>query len=218
MDVKIGGRELLLRADASLIYGGMVTALCKPPAKQFTNGLSRCTCQLKTIFYLLPLRIDYHNEGKYYTNLYEIDGKVSVWSANDTVATVVCEGELKSRDFETCGVKYSLTYEFFADELIKRIKLRCDPDQLRKITVVEPIVKNAETEFIQKSSHIVTIKTNNGAWEFKVLNGNGELLLGIDEEKYWCPFPSLECYPISIKLSESAEITYGLKRIISEQK
>mgnify|MGYP000035214419 CR=1 FL=1 len=169
---------------------------------------------------LLPLtpRIDYHNEGKYYTNLYEINGKVSVKSANDTIATIVCEGELKSRDFETCGVKYSLTYEFFADELIKRIKLRCDPDQLRKITVVEPIVKNAETEFIQKSSHVVMIKTNNGTWEFKVLNGNGELLLGIDEEKYWCPFPSLECYPISIKLSKSAEITYGLRRIISEQK
>lgn len=161
---------------------------------------------------LLPLtpRIEYYENEEYYTNLYEINGKLSLHSGKGVIISVSCRGSLKSRNFENSGINYILTYEFYSRKLVKRLKLECEQYQLKGIKVIEPIVKDPDVRFVKKNRYTVLIEKNNETWIFQLLSGRGELFLGVDEEKYWCPFPSIECFPISIGSIKSREITYAI--------
>ena len=161
---------------------------------------------------LLPLtpRIDYYENGKYYTNLYEISGKLSIHSDKEVLVSVSCRGSLKSRNFEDSGINYILTHEFYSRKLIKRLKLKCEQYQLKGIRVIEPIVKDPEVKFTKRNAHTVLIEKGDETWVFQLLSGRGEITLGVDEKKYWCPFPSIECFPISIDSIKSTEIVYAI--------
>lgn len=159
---------------------------------------------------LLPLtaRIECYEDENYYTNLYETNCKISIENESDAIAEVGCKGELKSRDFQTCGIEYSLTYKFFADKVVKRLRLHSSSP--KKVTVVEPIVKNRGVKFIQKDARTILIKAKEKTLKFKILSPGAELLLGVDEDRYWYPFPSLRCCPISIVLDTPTEIVYEI--------
>ena len=161
---------------------------------------------------LLPLtpRIDYFKNGEYYTNLYETSGKLSLHSSEEATISVSCRGNLKSRNFEDSGINYTLIYDFYDRKLVKRIKLKCEQYKLKGIKVIEPIVKDPSTRFIKRNKYTVLIEKNNETWVFQLLSGRGEVTLGVGEEKYWCPFPSIECFPICIDSIESTEIAYAI--------
>lgn len=53
-------------------------------------------------------------------------------------------------------------------------------------------------KFFMDGKNRVVIKGGKKEFVFEIQNGDGELVLGKDEEKYWCPFPAVKCYPIEL--------------------
>jgi hypothetical protein len=155
---------------------------------------------------LLPLtpRIESKILGVYHTNLYESEGSFSIEEETDYIE-VSYSGLLKSRRLlprcisTSPGIiSYTLTHRFYKDCVEKKVSIN-RPSNF-PIIIVEPMVKNPGVTFEKNKASVVAIRHKDSFWQFRVENSDisYELKGGIDESKYWCPFPSLECYPISI--------------------
>ncbi len=143
---------------------------------------------------LLPLtpRIECMIDGVRYTNLFEANGTMRFDRIPNGFAVTV-SGELRDANGKTSAVGYVLTHRFYQDRLVKHFELTCATK--RAVTLVEPFVNDPGTTFTRRSSTEFEIHPPDSAlWR---LSARGATLrAGENPERYWCPFPAVECYPI----------------------
>ena len=149
---------------------------------------------------LLPLtpRIECTRGGVYYTNLYEAGGKMTVVEESNDIKVAV-SGELRDVSGRTSGITYTLTHRFYPGRIQKEFLIRSP--QAQSIRIVEPIVKAAGVTFARSTDERVLIRQRQGpTWSCAVTEHSAACLLsiGLDGEKYWSPFPAVECQPITV--------------------
>jgi len=162
----------------------------------------------------LTPRIEFTDSNGYYTNLYEFDSHMELREANGEYI-VKTFGELKDRNRWEGGVAYTLTHKFSDDYIEKSIKLRYH-GQMPVISIVEPIIQNPTTRFNKIDERTVEILGGSKEFVFELVNGEGVIELGNNNEKYNQPFPALKGYPIIINVKPandeiSKEIIYRIK-------
>jgi hypothetical protein len=152
---------------------------------------------------LLPLtpRIEFKTETGYYTNIFEDSASMNV-SKDKNNTKVSATGMMKTITGVKSKTDYSLTNRFYDLSLTKEYTIGGEAQQYR---IIEPIVKDPGTTFnlINDSTVIIKTTSSNTEWVLKVI-GNTipyKITLGTDAEKYWCPFPGVEAYPILITFS-----------------
>jgi hypothetical protein len=113
-------------------------------------------------------------------------------------------------------VAYRITHRFYRDHLAKEFTVTSP--QALAVRIVEPFVNDVGTVFTAASPRRVTIQPAGGpAWALEVTASpaGGTLALGTDAAKYWCPFPAVECYPVTLEFSTTAneparvQLTFG---------
>lgn len=156
---------------------------------------------------LLPLtpRIECFLGNIYYTNLYDADIPKLVVQQQSDCHEVVATGKLTSRKGAHCGIQYRLVHKFYADYVKKEITV--EPSNVSTIIyIIEPIVNDRKTSFVKIEPGAVRISPASGnRLLFRVTNGTQPYLinLGLHHDKYWCPFPGIECFPVSIEFDVS---------------
>jgi len=160
----------------------------------------------------LTPRIECVIDGVTYTNLFEADGTMSVRREGDAVAVSVT-GRLRDAAGRPgdVDVAFTLTHRFFADRLVKRFELRAATDCA--IRLVEPFVDEPGTAFALPTPAAAEIRPPAGpAW--KLTARGATLRAGADRERYWCPFPAVECYPlvadVSLRANQPATVELAL--------
>jgi hypothetical protein len=162
---------------------------------------------------LLPLtpRIEFNSGSSYYSNIFEADANMNVVREADNISVKV-SGNMMNINGNKSKVKYSLTNRFYDSYLTKEITVEGNNQSFR---IIEPIVKDKGTTFHLKNDSTVIIKTFSSTieWELKVTNSTlpYKLTLGTDQEKYWCPFPAVEAYPIIISFNTVSEAAQTVK-------
>jgi hypothetical protein len=115
---------------------------------------------------------------------------------------ITTSGEMKTSEGAKSNIKYSLTHRFYADYLTKEISVSGANQSFR---IVEPIVKDPGTTFSLQNDSTVIIRTasSKSEWKLQVTNSTApfHITLGTDADKYWCPFPGVEAFPIIISFS-----------------
>lgn len=169
---------------------------------------------------LLPLtpRIEFVNDTSYYSNVFEASGTMNVIKESDHIK-VVTTGNMQTIKGTKSNVNYSLTNRFYDAYLTKEITVE---GASQKYKIIEPIVKDKGTTFYLKNDNTVCIKTasSNAEWELKIINSTVpfKITLGIDEAKYWSPFPGVEAYPITINFSTISSAPQTVKLLIRKTK
>jgi hypothetical protein len=158
---------------------------------------------------LLPLtpRIETTINGVYYANLFETDAQMTA-EQKDGFVEVKTTGELRSADGRSSGVAFELTHQFYPRSIKKIFKLQSAKSI--DVRVVEPFVKHAGMHVVAAGDRAVAIMSGQeGGWRLAVgpTSTPVELRLGADAEKYWCPFPSVECIPVVASFSAGSEPT-----------
>jgi len=170
---------------------------------QYVRGEPMHMPVLENIICLTP-RIEFTNEQGYFTNLYECDGRISVASDDDAVATISTSGALSNEHYLQGGVSYIWTHKIFDDAIEKMVQLRYH-DRYPEISIVETIVHEPDMIFEQVDNKTVLIKGGKREFRFEILQGDVEIEMGKDEANFWYPFPSLKCYPIVLKVIKGEE-------------
>jgi hypothetical protein len=149
---------------------------------------------------LLPLtpRIEFKNATGYYSNIFEDSAAMNV-SKDKYTTKVSVSGKMKTITGVKSKTDFSLTNRFYDSYLTKEYTISGEAQQY---SIIEPIVKDPGTTFLQINDSTVIIKTTSSKdeWILKVI-GNTltyKITLGTDVEKYWCPFPGVEAFPIMI--------------------
>ena len=162
---------------------------------------------------LLPLtaRIEFTSDSSYYSNIFEANASMNVVGDVDNIR-VTTTGSMQSIKGYKSKVNYSLTNRFYESYLTKEITVEGNSQAFR---IIEPIVKDQGSTFYLKNDSTVIIKTTSSKteWELKITNSTipYKLTLGTDAEKYWCPFPALEAYPIIISFNTVSEAAQTIK-------
>jgi hypothetical protein len=159
---------------------------------------------------LLPLtpRIECNVDSNYFSNIFEDVAMMNIDKESDNVK-VSTAGNMKTTNGTKSKVNYNLTHRFYADYLTKELTVKGESQEFR---LIEPIVNDPGTTFHLKNDSTVIIKTraSKAEWELKVTSSTVpfRISLGTDSEKYWCPFPAVEAFPIIISfktVSNSAQ-------------
>jgi hypothetical protein len=156
---------------------------------------------------LLPLtpRIEFNADSSYYSNIFEDSASMSADKEADHIK-VSASGEMKTINGTNSKINYSLTHRFYADYLTKEITVSGDNQSVR---IIEPIVNDFGTTFSLKNDSTVIIKTESSKseWELCVTGSTVpfHISLGTDTEKYWCPFPGVEAFPVIISFNTVSE-------------
>ncbi|MBK8946335.1 MAG: hypothetical protein IPM32_13850 [Ignavibacteriae bacterium] len=145
----------------------------------------------------LTPRIELKTKDGYFTNLYEFDSRIVSEKIADNNFKVTTYGELKNNKWEAVGIAYKLSHTFKNNTITKNIELRYH-DYSDTVFVVEPIIQYPNVEFEKLDSKNVDISSQNKSFQFKILQGDFELILGEEKENYWSPYPALRAYPIKI--------------------
>lgn len=156
---------------------------------------------------VLPLtpRIEFENDDGYFTNLYEFDGRMTVEPGKDgTTAVVTTSGELCDHTFLPGGVAYTLEHKFKDCGIEKTVRLRYH-DGRRDVRLVEPFVFQNGMSLKKYGPNMVKIVSPQKSFVFRLLEGDGELVVGRNADKYWAAFPSLRAFPIEIVVKYSKE-------------
>jgi len=162
---------------------------------------------------LLPLtpRIEFRDDSSYYSNIFEADANMAVEKKSDNVS-VTSSGTMQTIKGFKSGTEYLLTNCFYDSYITKEITVNGKSQSFR---VIEPIVKDPGTAFSLKNDSTVIIKTTSSEteWELKILKSTipYKITLGRDKEKYWCPFPAIEAYPIIISFKTVSQKAQTLK-------
>jgi hypothetical protein len=139
--------------------------------------------------------------GTYYTNLYETGGSMSVVKETDNVK-VTTTGKLTSSSGSQASISYTIVNRFYDSLIKKEITVSGGAQSLR---IVEPIVRDPGTVFkkVNDSTATITPASAPEPWLMRVVGHTVpfSLTIGTDSAKYWCPFPGIECYPLSISYS-----------------
>ncbi len=162
---------------------------------------------------LLPLtpRIEFTSDGANYSNIFEDVASMSAIKEADNIK-VSTSGEMKTMNGAKSKVNYSLIHRFYPDYLTKEITVSGESQSFR---IVEPIVNDPGTTFSLQNDSTLIIKavSSKSVWEFCVTNSTVpfRIELGTDAEKYWCPFPGVEAFPIIISFNTVSEAPQTIK-------
>jgi hypothetical protein len=163
---------------------------------------------------LLPLTPRIEANGGY-SNLYEKEGKIQVQNAGDTIK-VVTSGQLKNAGGGSSTVSYTLTNGFSDAGVTKTFALSGVAG--KSIGIIEPFVNDPGTKFTALNDSTVAIApAKGGKWTLQVVKSDlpYKISLGQDSSKYWCPFPAVECFPVSIEVTpgvaSSGTITLAIR-------
>lgn len=149
---------------------------------------------------LLPLtpRIEVWEDDAYWTNLYEDRAALTVEEVGDRVV-IRASGRLRDRDGRDSGVTYQLEHDFDGSEVRKRARITSD----RPLTVrmVEPVVRVEGLAVAGETRDRLRLTPGTGVpWTFAVTSSEDRFQLTHGEEldRYWCPFPGVEAYPLVV--------------------
>jgi hypothetical protein len=162
---------------------------------------------------LLPLtpRIEFNIDSAYYTNIFEDAASMNASKETDNIK-VSTSGEMKSINGTKSNVNYSLTHRFYSDYLTKEITVSGKSQSFR---IIEPIVDDPGTTFSLQNDSTVFIKTasSKSVWELRITQSTVpfRIELGLDSEKYWCPFPGIDAFPITIKFNTISDVPQTIK-------
>jgi hypothetical protein len=168
---------------------------------------------------LLPLtpRIEYNGDTSYFSNLFESKAKINVFKEADNIK-VVATGKMRTISGISSNVDYSIINSFFDTYIIKEITVEGESHVFR---IIEPIVKDKGTNFSIKNDSTIVIKTatSEAEWEFRVISSTVpyKLSLGKEFERYWCPFPSVESYPIMISFNTNSKTAQTVKIFLGKK-
>ncbi len=167
---------------------------------------------------LLPLtpRIEFQDRHGYFTNLYEFDGRLS-WCEGEPMM-VSTAGELCDRNLLPGGVAYRWEHRFGRRSLEKKVSLRYHQGR-PEVRIVEPVVRWENMFFDRTGPKLVQIRSGAKLFTFQVLEGDVQLSLGEQEDRYAWPFPSLKAFPITLKVlppSGESRVTITYRFTFSE--
>ncbi len=168
---------------------------------------------------LLPLtaRIEFNCDTSTYSNIFESNALMEVLQETDHVS-VSAKGNMQTIKGEKSKVNYSLTHNFYDSYLTKEYTVEGDIEEFR---IIEPIVNDPGTSFSLENDSTILIKTATSAaeWELKILKSTVpvKLTLGTDSNKYWCPFPAVEAYPITISFNAHKDTPQTIKLFLGEK-
>ncbi len=164
----------------------------------------------------LTPQIEFTSDGSVFSNIWEEKGSMSAEKDGNQIKVSV-SGKMKSIKGTPSEVSYKLTHRFYSDYLTKEITVSGESHSFR---IVEPIVNDPGTTFRLENDSTVTIKTGATEWELRVTGCTVpfHISLGNDASKYWCPFPCVEAYPVTIsfetpsKAPQTITISLGKKK------
>ena len=85
------------------------------------------------------------------------------------------------------------------------------------IQVVEPFVDNPGNQYVIEGDTFRITTSDGSVWQLAVdaSSSTHTLVAGEDEARYYSPFPGMECYPLTIRLtaSGSATLKYTVSRV-----
>jgi hypothetical protein len=164
---------------------------------------------------LLPLtpRVE-TTSGTYSTNLF--DDKATLAASQDATGVhVTTAGALKSVAGTSNGVSYKWTYEFGPDSYTKQLEVSAG----KGLRIVEPFVDDTGNQYKVEGTDTFLITTQAGSeYQLKIVSSSAPYTLsaGADKARFWSPFPGLDCYPVTITLSDS--VSYSIKYSVSQTK
>ena len=161
----------------------------------------------------LTPRIEFTNADGYFTNLYEFDGRLSVRDALPAEAVISTSGELSDKKLGAGGIGYSWTHTFRPGAVEKQVTLRYRT--AAEVRIVEPIVKQDGVRFERVGERAVRIVGRGATFLFELIDGAATLDAGVDEARYWAPFPAVRAYPIVLRVAPepgqlSQTVTYRI--------
>jgi hypothetical protein len=156
---------------------------------------------------ILPLtpRIEYQDESGYYTNLYEFDGRLSADSTISSVVLISTLGYLKNKKQIPGGVAYRWTHEIFNDKIIRTVNVRYH-GKYPTISIVEPLVEHTDIRIAQTGNRQIEVESKGKKFVIRILEGDCEIILGRNEDRYWSPYPSIKCYPVEFILQPDSDV------------
>jgi hypothetical protein len=152
--------------------------------------------------------------GAYNTNLF--DDKATLAATQDATGMhVTTGGALKNQAGTSNGVTYQWTYDFGPDSYTKQLQVSAG----KGLRIVEPFVDDTGNQYEVVGSDTFVIKTQAGSeYTLKIESSSAPYTLaaGADKARFWNPFPGLDCYPVTITLSDAA--SYSIKYKVSQTK
>jgi hypothetical protein len=161
----------------------------------------------------LTPRIEFSDANGTFTNLYDFDARLSVRDALPAEAIVSTSGELSDRKLAAGGIGFTWTHTFRPRAVEKTVILRYRTDA--DVRIIEPIVRQEGVRFERVGDRAVRIVGNNRRMLFELVDGQATIEAGVDEARYWAPFPAVRAYPLVVRIARqpgrlSQSVTYRL--------
>ena len=87
--------------------------------------------------------------------------------------------------------------KIFNDKIIRSVDIRYHGNY-PEIAIVEPLVEQEGMDITQGDPGLVEITSGNKKFTIRILEGDAEIKLGRNQERYWSPYPSYKCYPVEL--------------------
>ncbi len=147
--------------------------------------------------------------GPYSTNLFDPDAVLAV-AELPTAIEVVSSGALRTKGGDI-GPSFTWTHAFSKDSYSKKVEL----SSAAGVQVVEPFVDNPDNSYALDGDDTFVITAEDGRqWQLKIESSNVPYTLshGDQRQRYYHPFPGVNCYPLTIQLESAgpATITYTI--------
>lgn len=164
---------------------------------------------------LLPLtpRIETIS-GAYNTNLFDDKATLAI-SQDASGVHATTGGALKNISGTSNGTTFKWTYDFGPDSYSKQLEVSSG----NGLRIVEPFVDDTGNQYALEGTDSFIITTQAGSeYTLKVISSSAPYTLsaGTDRARFWSPFPGLDCYPLTITLSNAA--SYSIKYTVSQTK
>ncbi|MBN2091947.1 hypothetical protein JW964_20185 [candidate division KSB1 bacterium] len=156
----------------------------------------------KTSFSPLPLssRIEYYQNGIYFTNLYEFTPQIEIKNENQALVQVVSTGILKNQNQAKGNVAYQLTHSFHDDYYEKEFSLHYLDDNCQ-INLIEPFILSGDTKISQLTPKSIAIKNPRAVWKISLLNSEKiDIQSGKDQRRYQWPVSGLKAFPVMVEI------------------
>lgn len=152
--------------------------------------------------------------GAYNSNLYDDKATLAIMQdASGVHATT--GGALKNISGASSGTTFKWTYDFGPNSYTKQLEVSAG----KGLRIVEPFVDDTGNQYKLEGTDTFVITTQAGSeYRLKVISSSAPYTLtaGTDRARFWSPFPGLDCYPLTIALSDAAN--YSIKYTVSQTK
>ena len=152
--------------------------------------------------------------GAWSTNLF--DDKATLSATQDAQGVhVTTSGALKNQAGTSNGVSFEWRYDFGPDSYTKQLEV----SEGKGLRIVEPFVDDTGNQYEIVGTDTFVITTQAGSeYTLKIESSSAPYTLtaGADKARFWSPFPGLDCYPVTITLSDAAD--YSIKYKVSQTK